>query len=90
MSRSKAANSRRWLWPRRCSAHASRRGYCPSERPATFPRAVGNGRSALLVTGTGSHSLSGFGNVGSSALHLLCLGLFLRFRSIPTPRSTDD
>jgi hypothetical protein len=85
MSRSKATNSRRWLWLRRCSVHASRRGYCPSERPATFPRALGNGRSGLLVTGTGSHSLSGLGKVGSSALQL-----FLRFRSIPTPRSTDD
>jgi hypothetical protein len=60
--------------PRRCSAHASRRGYCPSERPATFPRAVGNGRTAWLVTGTGSHSLSGLGNAGSSALQFALHG----------------
>jgi hypothetical protein len=75
MSRSKATNSRRWLWLRRCSVHASRCGYCPSERPAIFPRAVGNGRSALLVTGTGSHSLSGLGNVGSRALQFALQGV---------------
>jgi hypothetical protein len=39
--------------------------YCPSARPATFRRAFGTGRSASLVTGTGSRSVSG--------LHIACL-----------------
>jgi hypothetical protein len=47
--------------------------YFPSVLPATFRRAVGTGRSASLVTGTGSRCVSGLASPaevhGQFALH---------------------